>query len=259
MMKPLLELSIVIPVYNEAENIELTLSKLIETLTCFYEILIVYDFDEDTTISVVGPLTLKFPQIKLLKNTISRGPSGAIRSGFISAQGEKVLVLMADLCDDITQIPKLLSLLPAEADIVSPSRYCRGGGQIIHTASFLKVWLPKIANLLLKHLIGMPSSDSTNSFKIYSSELVKSLKLRSTVSFSVTLEIIVKAYCLGYRIREIPTVWQDRQVGKSNFKLIRSLFVYLPWLLLAFFHSRVIRLPKKWWQKRFEYQNLYEL
>jgi hypothetical protein len=81
--------------------------------------------------------------------------------------------------------------------------------------------------------------------------VLKRLTLRSTISFSVTLEIVVKAYLLGFRIVEVPTVWYDRQHGKSNFKLGRSIFAYMPWFLLAFLCGRIIRLPQKWIHKLF--------
>jgi hypothetical protein len=70
--------------------------------------------------------------------------------------------------------------------------------------------------------------------------------LRSTVSFSVTLEIVAKAHCLGYRIVEVPTVWRDRQHGKTNFKLGRSLVAYFPWLCVALLRGRFFRLPAAW-------------
>ncbi|HSX38035.1 MAG TPA: glycosyltransferase [Chlamydiales bacterium] len=249
-----IDLTIVIPVYNEDRNISATLLKLKEHLSCSCEILIVFDFDEDTTVPVAQKLICQYPNMRLIKNNVARGPSGAIRTGFNQAQGSNILVLMADLCDDVTQIPEMLRLMAAGVDVVSPSRYCRGGSQVIQNVVLFKIWIPKIANFLLRYIIGIPTSDSTNSFKMYSAKLVKNMKLQSTVSFSVTLEIVVKAHCLGGRIKDIPTIWRDRQHGKSNFKVFRSLFVYLPWFLLAFFHSRLIRLPRKWWQKRFSSQ-----
>ena len=161
----------------------------------------------------------------------------------------RFLVVMADHCDDFTQITCLLSLVPSEADIACPSRYCAGGVQQLKPS--LKVWAPKVAGRLVKWLTGMPTYDPTNSYKLYSSSVLRSITLTSTVSFSVTLEIMAKAHCLGYRIVEVPTVWSDRQHGKSNFDLRRALFAYFPWLCLALLRGRFLRLPQSWLQRLF--------
>src|SRR5205823_3733823 len=83
---------------------------------------------------------------------------------------------------------------------------------------------------------------------LYSTPLLEALRLTSTVSFSVTLEIVAKAHCLGYRIVEIPTTWRDRRFGKSNFKVGRSLVAYFPWFCLMMLRGRPIRLPVSWFR-----------
>ena len=238
------ELSIVIPVHNEGLNIEKTLHALRASVPVPHEVIIVYDREDDNTLPVVRPLMPSYPGLHLLRNSVAPGPSGALRTGFSHAQASRVLVVMADLCDDFSQIPALFSLVPARADIACPSRYCEGGAQQLKPS--LKVWAPKFAGRLLQLLTGIPTFDPTNSFKLYSAALLRSLRLTSTVSFSVTLEIVAKAHCLGYRIVEIPTVWADRQHGKSNFNLRRSLVSYFPWFCLALLRGRFLRFPQAW-------------
>jgi glycosyltransferase involved in cell wall biosynthesis len=239
-----IELSIVMPVYNEGLNIEKTLLSLKASVPVPHEVLIVYDREEDSTLPVVQPLLPSYPGLRLVRNTVAPGPSGALRTGFLQAKAPRVLVVMADLCDDFSQIPLLLSLVPARADIACPSRYCEGGVQQL--APSLKVWAPKFAGRLLRWVTGIPTHDPTNSFKLYSAAVLRSLTLRSTISFSVTLEIIAKAHCLGFRIIELPTVWADRQHGKSNFNLRRSLVAYFPWFCVALLRGRLVRLPRTW-------------
>ena len=246
-----LELSVVIPVYNEEKNIAQTLLALKQNIVIPHEIIIVYDFDEDTTLPVVRSIKDDFKNLTIVKNCVARGPSGALRTGFARAKAPRVLSLMADMCDDFTQIGKLLNLVPVHADIACPSRYCKGGEQQLNSNIYLKALIPRVAGLLLMLFAGIPTYDPTNSFKLYSAEVLKRLTLRSTISFSVTLEIVVKAYLLGFRIVEVPTVWYDRQHGKSNFKLGRSIFAYMPWFLLAFLCGRIIRLLQKWIHKLF--------
>lgn len=237
----LFELSIVIPVFNEDKNIEETLKKIKENVKISNEILIIFDFDRDTTIPVVKKLKNRYPSVKLIKNNIAKGPSGAIRTGINFSKGQRILITMADLCDDLSQISKLVKLVPLKADIACPSRYSKGGRQELNAP--LKVGFPKLAGLLLKLFTGIPTSDPTNSFKMYSGNFVRNIELSSTKSFSVTLEIIAKAHVLGKKIIEIPTVWRDRQFGKTNFKLWTSVISYFPWFCLALSRNRFFRLP----------------
>jgi len=231
-MKDKISLSIVIPVYNEKENILKTLKEIKKFIKTPHEILVVYDSDEDTTLQVLKKVKQKNLIIK--KNEIFRGPSGAIRTGIANAKGQLVLVTMADLCDDLSQVEELLQLVPKHAGIASPSRYSKGGKQQLKSS--LKVWAPRTAGFLLKVVGGLPTYDPTNSYKLYSKKMLDELQLKSTISFSVTLEIVVKAHAKGYKIIEIPTVWRDRQHGKTNFKLGRSLVAYFPWFCYTLIH-----------------------
>lgn len=233
-----LQLSIVIPVYNESENILKTLSAIKKYIRVPHEILIIYDFDKDTTLPIVKKVLKKNPHVHLTKNTIQKGPSGAIRTGIMKARAPHVLVTMADLCDDLSQVKEMLALVQNNVYIVCPSRYSKGGKQELKSS--LKVWAPRTAGFLLKKLTGIPTYDPTNSYKLYAKKLLEELTLTSTVSFSVTLEIVVKAHALGYKIVEIPTIWKDRQHGKTNFKLGRSLLYYFPWFWYALVHSNPI-------------------
>jgi dolichol-phosphate mannosyltransferase len=244
-----IDLTVVIPVYNEHENIGLTLDQLDASATVPYELLIVYDFDGDTTLPAVRPLLEQHPNWRLVKNDVARGPSGALRTGFKYASGRRVLVMMADLCDDFTQIKQLLNLVPDVADIACPSRYCEGGHQALDNP--VKLWAPRTAGRLLRLFAGLETHDPTNSFKLYSTRLLDDLRLTSTVSFSVTIEIVAKAHCLGYRIVEIPTTWRDRQFGKSTFKVWRSLVAYFPWFCLMMLRGRLVRLPTTWFRAWF--------
>ena len=177
------ELSVVIPVYNEPENIAFAVEALTRNIPGTCEILVVYDFDADTTVPVLRKLETEHPQLRAVKNDVARGPSGALRTGFATAKGEFILVTMADLCDDVSQIPKLLEIAKAGAGIVTPSRYCAGGQQQLKES--LKVKAPRLAGRLIYTLAGLPTHDPTNSFKLYSREILADMRLRSTISFKL--------------------------------------------------------------------------
>lgn len=238
------KLSIVIPIYNEEKNIKETLLSIKQNITIPHEIIVVYDFDNDATLPILYHLQNKYNNLFIIKNNVAIGPSGALRTGIARACGSRILITMADLCDDLTQVNHLLKLVPKYADIACPSRYSKGGKQRLNAR--FKVWLPRFAGLLLNKLTDMSTNDPTNSYKLYSAKLFKNVTLVSTISFSVTLEIMAKAHLLGLRIVEIPTVWRDRQYGKTNFKLIPSLLGYFPWFCLALLRNRLFQLPSSW-------------
>lgn len=234
------ELSIVIPVYNEAENIKLTLEAIKKKIKTGHEILVVYDFPKDTTLPVLKKVKSKYKNLKVIKNTIKKGPSGAIRTGIKKSNYDLVLVTMADLCDDLSQVDRMVKIAKTKADIVCPSRYTRGGKQELRSP--LKVGLPKLAGLLIHLLTGINTVDPTNSYKLYTKKILNKMSLKSTISFSVTLEIVAKTHLLGGSIYEISTVWKDRQHGKTHFKLGRSIVAYTPWLILSLFKNRLFDL-----------------
>ena len=86
-MNDAVDLSVVIPAYNEGENIAPTLDRLEQSIAVPHEILIVYDFDGDTTLPAVRPRLEQHPNWRLVKNDVVRGPSGALRTGFKHAAG----------------------------------------------------------------------------------------------------------------------------------------------------------------------------
>ncbi len=234
-------LSIVIPVYNEPENIKLTIQNVKKHIKTKHEIIVVFDSKKDTTVPILRKLSKTQKNLFPTLNTIGRGPSGAIRTGIKVARSPLVLVAMADLCDDLTQVDFMVKKLGKRNGVVCPSRYAKGGRQELDAP--FKVGFPKVAGFLLWLLTGIPTSDPTNSYKLYSKKLLSKMELKSLISFSVTLEIVVKAHLLNAKIFEIPTVWKDRQHGKTNFNLKRSIVAYTPWFLLALLKNRLFSLP----------------
>jgi len=219
-------LAIIIPVYNEAENIISVLQAISQTVKTAHSIYIVYDFDEDNTLPAVKSAGSRFGNIVLLKNEL-HGVAGAIKTGLIRAKEPYLLVTMADLSDECSIIDKMVQKMDAGYDIVCGSRYMKGGKQI--GGGLLKPLLSRFAGVSLHYLAGLPTHDATNSFKLYRKNLIGALNIESTNGFEIGIEILVKAYAAGYRITEIPSVWQDRTVGKSRFKIFKWAPHYLRW------------------------------
>ncbi|MHB1665505.1 MAG: glycosyltransferase family 2 protein [bacterium] len=233
-------LDIVIPVYNEALNIENCLNELSLKVYVPFKALIVYDFPEDNTLPVVENIkdNYKF-SINLIKNTIGKGPLNAIKAGLNASDGDAVLVSMADLSDDIKIVDTMYSLIKGGADIVCGSRYMKGGRQA--GGSFIKKTMSRMAGLSLYYLASVPTHDATNSFKMYSRKVIDNINIESDKGFVLGLELTVKAFLKGYKIKEIPSVWTDRVEGESRFKIMAWLPSYLKWYFVALIYG----IPKR--------------
>jgi len=223
------ELGIIIPVYNEGENIGRTISAVEEHVATPHTVYIVYDFDEDDTLPAAkafqGTVDLRF-----LKNQ-SPGVLNAIKTGLTQAEEEYLLVTMADLSDDYRVVDRMMNLGREGFDVVCGSRYARGGKQI--GGPLLKKTLSRLAGLSLRYMAGIPTRDITNSFKLYRRRMVQSLTIESDGGFEIGMEIVVKGHFEGYRITETPCVWQDRQEGASRFRVMKWLPKYLKWYVFA--------------------------
>jgi dolichol-phosphate mannosyltransferase len=227
-----LPLTIVIPVYNESANFARLWQEL-SAVNADFRALVVYDFDQDNTVPVVRQIQEQGEhRLHLLKNTVRRGVVGAIRSGFQQVDSGPVLVLMADLSDDLSVLPRMLELYRSGHDVVVGSRYVRGGR--IVGGPLLKKSMSRAAGVSLHYLRGIPTHDATNAFKLYDAEMLRSIVLESKYGFELNLEITVKSFLKGYSIAEVASTWTDRTAGESRFRLWKWLPSYLRWYFYAF-------------------------
>ena len=233
-MKKYEEVNIVIPVYNEDENILLTLAEIDKKIKIPYNIHIIYDFEEDNTIPQVRKYIELNPdvRIELIKNYYGKGALNAIKTGMESFQDGAILVVMADLSDDLAKVSLMLDKLNDGYDLVGGSRYMKGGAQL--GGPKFKGLLSRFAGISLHYLTGLPTKDATNSFKLYTKKVLNNIEIESNGGFEIGIEIFVKAYLKGYKIAEVPSIWRDREAGKSNFKLWKWLPNYLKWYFFAF-------------------------
>jgi len=226
------ELSIVLPVYNEAENIVPVLRGLEAVVRTPHEVLVVYDFEADTTVPVVRALQRDLPNVRLERNRLGRGVLNAMKVGIDASRGELVLISMADGSDEPEVVDRMVTLARAGADVVAASRYVRGGRQI--GGPRLKTLLSRLAGLSLHLFAGLPVHDATSNFRLYRRSFLRSVTIESQAGFELALELTVKAHRARRSMAEVPTTWRDRTAGTSRFQLRRWLPHYLRWYLLAF-------------------------
>jgi dolichol-phosphate mannosyltransferase len=233
----LVVLTLVCPVYNEHENIVSLLESLERTIRTKFELVVVYDREDDTTLP---PLRAAAPRmsyaVRTLRNADGRGVLGAVKTGLRDSGGDATLVIMADLADDLRIVDDMYALIASgTCDLVAGSRYMRGGRQI--GGPWFKGLLSRVAGLSLHVACGLPTHDVTNNFKMYARRVLDAIAIESRAGFEVAMEITVKAYVLGFRIAEIPAVWRDRVAGTSRFRLVHWLPHYWRWYWYALVHA----------------------
>jgi dolichol-phosphate mannosyltransferase len=227
-----LRYSVVVPVYNEGGNIGTLCRRFLEKLPARYEVLFVYDFDEDNTLPPLRELSSdeRPPRVRLVKNE-KGGVRHALEAGMRAAAAPVVVVAMADLSDDLDRLDEMVLRAERGAAVVCASRYMRGGRQ--YGGPLVKKTLSRLAGVSLRWLVGVPTHDPTNSFKAYRKDFLDQTVIESGAGFSLALELTVKAHFSGWRVEEVAARWWDRSAGKSRFHLLRWLPEYWRWYAWA--------------------------
>lgn len=227
-----LAVSVVIPAYNEGTAIIPVLDRIFDGVELECEILVVVDFEEDTTVQVLREYASHEPRLKTMVSTYGRGPANAIRYGIDHVANPVVVVTMADGCDDPRQIDELARLVERGVVVAAASRYSAGGQQV--GGSLIKGTLSRTAGSSLRLLARVGTKDATNSFKAYSTQFVREVGIESRSGFEIGLELTAKARRLRLPVAEVPTIWLERTAGRSNFYLRKWIPEYLRWYAYAF-------------------------
>jgi dolichol-phosphate mannosyltransferase len=237
----LAEIDIVIPVYNEGENIVSVLDAFQRDVKSSYRILICYDFDEDNTLQAISAYPSKSMDIVLVKNP-GRGPHSAIKAGFDMSTAPAVMTHMADDDYNTDVIDFMLGKINEGFDIVTASRFMSGG--YMEGCVWYKKLLTWVVSITLHYLARLPVHDATNGVRIFSRRIVDSVAVESTEGFTYTFEMIVKCARLGWGIYELPGKWIERGSGFSRFQIIRWMRAYLRWYFFAFATTWLKRGPE---------------
>jgi glycosyltransferase involved in cell wall biosynthesis len=228
-------ISLVVPVYQEAANIQEFLRGVETAVREPHEIIIVYDFPEDNTLPAIAAMEPPCPSVRLVHNALGNGVLNALKAGLRASRGDVTVVMMADRSDEPQDVAAMAALIRGGADVVAGSRYAPGGRQ--EGGPFLKRTLSRLAGLSLHYLAGLPVRDATNSFRAYSRRVLDELTVESTAGFVLALELTLKAHWRGWKVAEVPTVWRDRTAGQSRFRLFAWLPHYMHWYRRALWRA----------------------
>jgi dolichol-phosphate mannosyltransferase len=224
-----MDLSIVIPMFNEAENVEATLNRVEEALASFkgtYEIIAVNDGSLDNTLEILERMQSQNEKIKVVSYPKNIGRGMALRKGFEEFRGEIVVSIDADLSYDPHYILDLVNTLRAgqDIDLVLASPYMPGGS--VQNVPAHRLWISKLGNKILRFAMPNRIYTSTGIFRAYRKRVLDSLELESDGK-EIHLEILSKALALGYRVKEIPAILTGRKKGRSKFKLKKTAISHL--------------------------------
>jgi len=223
---------LVVPVYNEGENVRVLYDSLVENSVDFKKLRFVYDLDEDSSLPFIIAISASDERVVADKNCYGPGVLNALRWGFSRSEDGPVIVLMGDNSDKLSIIPRMIELWHDGATVVSPSRYMPGGKQ--HGGGLLKSGLSRLAGKSLR-LLGFPTADPTNNFKLYDGAWLRRQEIESTGGFELALELCYKAFVQRKKIVELPTEWWDRERGQSRFRLLSWIPRYLRWYFKTIF------------------------
>lgn len=237
------ELDIVIPVYNEGRNIVATLAALKRSVTTPARVLICYDHAEDDTLPAIRANARAHAglAIEFVRNR-SRGAHAAVMTGFAASTAPFVLMYPADDDTNAAMLDRMVALARGGCDIVCASRFMPGGSMV--GCPLLKAALVRSASFTLNRLARLPTTDASNGFRLFSRRVIERIAVESDQGFSYSIELLVKAHRLGWRIADVPAQWFERQHGVSRFRVLRWLPAYLRWYVYAFATTWLKRPPQ---------------
>lgn len=229
-----MKIIVIIPTYNEIENIRRLIDTLLNLQLNRLEVLIVDDNSPDGTGQIVKNLSAENPRIHLIQREGKQGLGTAYVCGFkyaIEHAYDFIIQMDADFSHDPSEIKNLMATI-ADYDLVLGSRYIVGVNVVNWPLS--RLLLSYFANLYTRVITRMPIKDSTGGFKCFRRTVLEAINLDEVKSdgYAFQIEMNFKAWRKGFRIKEIPIIFVDRIAGSSKMskKIIREA-VFMVWKL----------------------------
>jgi dolichol-phosphate mannosyltransferase len=212
---------LVLPTYNEAENLErIVRAALPELASAASEphVLIVDDGSPDGTGDIADRLAAELPEVEVLHRTAKEGLGRAYLAGFeraLASGADLVLEMDADFSHDPRDLPRLIAAA-SEADLVLGSRYVRGGG--VTDWAWFRRMLSRGGSWYARVVLGVPVRDLTGGFKCFHRRTLEGIDYRNTHAdgYGFQIELTYRAIQAGYSVKEVPIVFRDREQGTSK-------------------------------------------
>jgi len=218
-MSAFVDLSVVIPAYNE----ELRLPPVLERLHAFlatqplrYEVVVVDDGSRDGTCRVVEEAMARMPGLRLVRQTPNRGKGAAVRVGMLAARGQIRVMSDADGSMPPEQLPRLLAALERGADVAIGSRWVEGGG--VDNWPAHRRFISRGGSAYSRIALGLPVKDVTGGYRAFTADALRALQYELTDSqgYCFQIDMTRRAYDAGLRIVEVPITFVERERGASK-------------------------------------------
>jgi dolichol-phosphate mannosyltransferase len=209
---------VVIPTYNEKQNIEAMTQAVLEQLPQDGSILFVDDNSPDGTGDIIDSISLRENRVHCLHREKKEGLGRAYVAGFTKAlemQADRIIEMDCDFSHDPAMIPQMIEA-SLESDVVIGSRYIPGGKCV--NWPFRRLLISKMGGLFVRTVTGMPIKDPTGGFKCFRREVIESIDLKTIQSsgYSFQLEMNHRTWMAGFKIKEIPITFAERRAGYSK-------------------------------------------
>jgi len=219
--------SVVVPFYNEQENIPALYMKLTEVLDALgepYELIFVDDGSRDDSFKILSEIYEHDRRVNLIRLRRNFGQTSALKAGFDFAQGEVIISMDGDLQHDPEEIPRFLEKIEEGYDLVSGWRYARRDHWLLRQ-------LPsRVANWMMARLSGVDLHDFGTTFKAYRREIIQEIQLYGELHRFIP----ALASTTGARIAEVPIENPHRKSGRSNYGIGRTVRVFLDLIMVKF-------------------------
>ncbi len=221
---------LVLPTYNEAENVEEIVAAAVSALPQGSRVLVVDDGSPDGTGEIADRIAAAEPAVEVLHRTVKEGLGPAYIAGFRHALGAGaglVLEMDADFSHDPADLPRLIAAVQGGADFAIGSRYVAGGGVAGWTAG--RKLISRGGSAYARLLLGVDVRDLTGGFKCFRREVLEAIDLGTVESkgYAFQVEMTYRALRSGFRVVEVPIVFHDRRAGDS--KMSRRIVAEAAW------------------------------
>jgi len=229
---------VMIPTYNEKENIANLINSILNLNILGLEIVVVDDNSPDGTWKIVKDISKRKPMLHLLLRTKNRGRGSAGIAGFkycLENGANYIIEMDADLSHNPKYIPSLLEKIKSY-DVVLGSRFVKGSKQI--NRPIRRRTITRLANVYIRAILGLKIKDCNSGYRCFRRNVLKTINLESIKSKGpdVVQEILYKCHLKNFRICEIPIVFKERKKGKTKLKPGHILKGYMRIINLRFFH-----------------------
>lgn len=224
-----IEISIIVPVFNESESLPELLRRTagaMEKLNQPWEIVLIDDGSTDNSLNVLKKLQKDYKQIKILELRRNYGKAAALQAGFDHCKGEIIITMDGDLQNDPADIPAMLNAMKKEqADVVSGWRYKRKDKKLTVN------WPSKVGNAVISYVTGLKLHDNGCALKIYTKEALQDVRV-----YGGQMRFIpVLAWQAGAKVIEVKVNHHPRKYGQSNYGLDKAFRVILDLITIKFF------------------------